>query len=388
MANTPLMHATPASYGADEEAMVRYRAEGERRAAELGNRGPLVLDDEGRLDPVILDAYRRTGFYVFEGVVGADELEDLERDLAELLDRAPVTRGAEVDRHGRPALGSDGTARNLSFVRPLSDPLGGTAVAHGRHQVKMTEPTAAEGAPEWVLQLILGSLQYSEAALRLYGHPGLLAVAEAVHGPDFTPFNEAIWIKQPGLGGSVAWHQDPWTHWDSPDLDGDTHGFNFMAQLYGCNAANGLWVLPGSHLRGKVDITALAAAAGSDRIDGAVPLICAPGDVAITNRQAVHGSFANTSPDPRVTFNFGFHRRRSVLGVTSGGVHNPTGVYDEERIRKRSEVIAYAIDARAQRFPQERRYVYAPFAGEEDRFRWSSSMLDGLRDYNLLDLGI
>jgi hypothetical protein len=388
MANTPLMHATPASYGDDEEAMVRYRAEGERRAAELGNRGPLVLDDEGRLDPVILDAYRRTGFYVFEGVLGADELEDLERDLAELLDRAPVTRGAELDRHGRPALGTDGTSRNLSFVRPLSDPLGGTAVAHGRHQVKMTEPTAAEGAPEWVLQLILGSLQYSEAALRLYGHPGLLAVAEAVHGPDFTPFNEAIWIKQPGLGGSVAWHQDPWTHWDSPDLDGDTHGFNFMAQLYGCNAANGLWVLPGSHLRGKIDITALAATAGSDRIDGAVPLVCAPGDVAITNRQAVHGSFANTSPDPRVTFNLGFHRRSSVLGVTSGGVHNPTGVYDEERIRKRSEVIAYAIDARAQRFPNERRYVYAPFAGQEDRYRWSSTTLADLRDYNLLDLGI
>ena len=40
----------------------------------------------------------------------------------------------------------------------------------------------------------------------------------------------------------MAWHQDGWTHWDSPDLDGGTHGFNFMAQLYGCNSANGLWV--------------------------------------------------------------------------------------------------------------------------------------------------
>ena len=98
-----------------------------------------------------------------------------------------------------------------------------------------------------MLQLIHGSLQYSEACLRLYGHPGLLRVAEAVNGPDFTPFNEAVWIKHPRLGGSVAWHQDGWTHWDSPAFDEGSHGFNFMAQLYGCDAVNGLWVVPGSH---------------------------------------------------------------------------------------------------------------------------------------------
>ena len=26
-------------------------------------------------------------------------------------------------------------------------------------------------------------------------------------------------FKQPGLGGSVAWHQDGVTHWDSVDWD-------------------------------------------------------------------------------------------------------------------------------------------------------------------------
>ncbi len=107
------------------------------------------------------------------------------------------------------------------------------------------------------MQLVLGSLQFSEACLRVYGHPQLLAVARAVNGDDFTPFNEAVWIKQAGLGGSVAWHQDGWTHWESPALDEGTHGFNFMAQLYGCNAINGLWVVPGSHRIGKVDIKAM-----------------------------------------------------------------------------------------------------------------------------------
>ena len=161
-----------------------------------------------------------------------------------------------------------------------------------------------------------------------------------------------------------------------------------MAQLYGCNAANGLWVVPGSHRHGRADIKAMVEAAGSDRLPDAVPLICAPGDVVICNRQAIHGSFANTSPDVRVTINFGFHRRRSVLGVESGGIHNPVAVYDDARIRERSRVIMYAIDARAQRFPDEQRFRYRPLDAERDRYRWNAAAKAGLKDYNLLDLGI
>jgi hypothetical protein len=388
MVKLPLLEVPIVDYGADEPAMVRYRSEGEARAAELGNRGPIRFDADGRLDPAILEAYWRTGFYIFEGVLGPEELEDIEADVADLLDRAPVTKGATVDRHGRTALGVGLEGRNISWVKPLSDPLGGTDLAHGRHPAKMAEPTPPEGAPEWVVQVVLGSLQFSDACLRVYGHPQLLAVAEAINGEDFAPFNEAVWIKHPGLGGSVAWHQDGWTHWDSPALGPGSHGFNFMAQLYGCTSANGLWVVPGSHAIGRADIKAMVAAAGSDRLSEAVPIVCAPGDVAITNRQAVHGSFANTSPDPRVTINFGFHRRDCVLGVTSGGVHNDVAVYDEERIRQRSTAIMYAIDARAQRFPDEPRFVYEPFAGQEDQFRWTPQTRAALRDYNLLDLGI
>ncbi|MEZ5557710.1 MAG: phytanoyl-CoA dioxygenase family protein [Pseudomonadales bacterium] len=387
-ADLPLVRVAIGDYGDDEAAMAAYRAAGEQRAMALGNRGPIRFDADGRLDSSILDAYWQHGFYVFEGVIAADELADIERDVAELLDRAPVTRGAALDRHGRPALGADCQAPTVSWVKPLSDPIGGTDRNHGRHPLKMHEPEAPEGAPEYVVQLVLGSLQFSPACLRLYGHPQLLAVAAAVNGDDFTPFNEAVWIKQPGLGGSVAWHQDGWTHWNSPALDAGTHGFNFMAQLYGCNAANGLWVVPGSHRLGKVDIKAMAAACGSERLPDAVPLICAPGDVAICNRQAVHGSFANTSADVRVTINFGFHRRASVLGVESGGIHNPVSVYDETRIRKRSELIAYAIDARRQRFPAETPFCYRPFAAEQANYRWTPETMASFKDYNLLDLGI
>ena len=76
-------------------------------------------------------------------------------------------------------------------------------------------------------------------------------------------------------------------------------------------------------------------------------MVCAPGDVAICNRQSVHGSFANTSQDWRVTMNFGFHRKSSILNVESVGIHNDVAVYDEQRIRERSRLIGYGIDAEA-----------------------------------------
>jgi hypothetical protein len=363
-----------------------YRTSGTARAMALGNRGPIRFTADGGLHPEILAAYERCGFYVFTGVISAEELADIEADVIAMWENAPLKKGATVDKLGRPALAHDVTAPCLSWVRPLSDPIGGTDKAHGRHPAKMIEPQAPDSAPEQILQLVLGSLQFSDACLRLYGHPQLLRVAQAINGSDFVPFNEAVWLKHPRLGGSVAWHQDGFTHWDSPDLDGHTHGFNFMAQLYGCNAANGLWVLPGSHLQGRVDIKALVAATGSDRLPNAVPMICEPGDVGICNRQAVHGSFANTSDDMRVTINFGFHRRKSVLGFEGGGIHNEVTVYDEARIHERARLIALGIDARRQRFPAEQAYQYAPFVDEP--LVWNEAARASIRDYNLLDLGI
>ena len=77
-----------------------------------------------------------------------------------------------------------------------------------------------------------------------------------------------------------------------------------------------------------------------------------------------------------------------MLGVVSGGVHNPVSTYDDERIRERSRVIMYAIDARQQRFPNETPYRYKPLASKEEQYRWSPELMPNLKDYNLQDLGI
>ena len=385
---TRTTHYVPVTYGEHESSMQQYLALGAEKAANLGNRGPIRFDADGRLHPEITQAYSRCGFYVFTDVIGNDELGELEAEFLDVLDRLPVSIRSTLDKAGRAAIGVGCQAPTVQWVRPLSDPLGGTSKANGRHPAKMIEPTAPESAPEHIVQLVLGALQFSPAFLRLYAHPGLLAVAAAINGDDFVPFNEAIWIKHAGLGGSVAWHQDGTTHWESPTLDEGTHGFNFMAQLYGCTPANGVWVVPGSHRSGRVDIKALVEQGGSDRLITAVPMVCAPGDVVICNRQAVHGSFANTSPNLRVTFNFGFHRRQSVLGATGGGIHNTPVTYDEARIDQRARVIALGIAARSAHYPSETQHVYAPYASRQAGLTFKDDTMTELRDYNLLDLGL
>ncbi len=380
--------APRADYGEHEPVMQAYFSSGRKRALALPNQGPLKFLANGDLYPDIRSSVDEYGFYVLKNVIGSDELGDIEKDVFDILERLPTTKGSSVDKQGRPALGVDCKGASLFWSRPLGDPFGGTERAAGRHPVKMVEPQPSADSPEQTVYLILGALQHSEALLRLYAHPDLLKLAASLNGEDFVPFNEGMFIKQPGLGASVAWHQDGVTHWDNPEWDSSIHGYTFHAQLYGCTAANAVWAVPGSHRLGKIDISDWVADNGSERLPDAVPYICDPGDVVIHNRQLVHGSFANTSPDWRVSFTLGYHRRSSVLDVCSGGVHNATAVYDEARIRERSRMIGYGIDARRQRFTNEAPYVYKPFLKSGEHLQWSTNAKEAIHDYNLLDLSI
>lgn len=377
-----------AYYGDQAEAMRHYLEAGHKTALNLDNRGPIQFDEAGGLDPGIREAYSRYGFYVFTDVLTSEELSDIASDLSAMRERFPTGPESRVNASGQAALGSDSKALTLVWSKPLGDPLGGTSLANGRHQVKMFEPEAAAEAPAAAPFILLGSLQFSEACLRTYAHPQLLRVAEAINGPDFAPFNEALFIKDPGIGAAVAWHQDGVTHWDNDDFDEDIHGFNFMAQLHGSTAVNGVWVVPGTHKLGKLDISKLVAESGSERLEGAVPLVCNPGDVVICNRQLLHGSFPNCGLEPRVTVNFGFHRRSSVLGVQGGGIHSDAQKFDESIIARRTRVLGYAIDARQQRFPGESPYCYKPFAEQDKTFIWNAKAKEDIKDYNCDDLSI
>ena len=375
-------------YGVNSNAMESYLIEGEKKALELNNRGPIKFDSNGSLCSDIRKAYSDNGFYIFENVINPEELKDIKDDLENLRANFPTGPESNLDISGNPAFNSDSKSLTLVWSKPLGDPLGGTELANGRHQVKLFEPEAASDAPQAVPVILLGSLQFSDACLRTYAHPELLKVAESINGEDFAPFNEALFIKEPGVGAAVSWHQDGVTHWDSEDFNEDIHGFNFMVQVYGSTAVNGVWVMPGTHKVGKIDIKKLVAESGSERLEGAVPIVCNPGDAVICNRQLLHGSFPNCGYEKRVTVNFGFHKRSSVLGVKGGGVHSEAQVFDDKIIERRSKSIGYAIEARKAKYKDEIPYSYKPFNVLNKEYVWNDDSRNDLKDYNLEDLSI
>ncbi len=384
-------HDGALSRAAHAASMAEYHKDGLRLADAIGNRGPVRFGPDGKLHPDILAAYWKHGYYVFEGVIDAAEVEELRRDVGVMVERAPVAPDATVDAQGRPALGLDYANLPYRLAKPLEDPWGGTDVLGGRHQTQMAQPEADQGAPEYVPFLMYSMCQAMPAGLRVYGHPHLLAIAESINGADFVPYNDAIFVKQPGLGASVSWHQDGVTHWDAPDWDEGSHGFNFQIQLYPTTPGNCLWIVPGTHKTGRVDIKRVVSGnACGDRLPGAIPLVCQPGDVTMVNRQMVHGSFANSSPDLRISITMGFHRRKSVLGAKAAlGVEEQGVIYDAKRIDERSAVIAVAIDARRQYYPDETAYTYQPFIGREDEYRFNDETFDAvIRDYSTKDLAI
>ncbi len=371
-------------------SLQEYQQAGLARAATYGNRGPLRLTPAGNLHPDIVAAYQAHGFYVFEQVIDATEIDALRHDVQNMITRAPVRPDATVDAQGRPALGQNMTRNPYRLAKPLSDPFGGTDLLGGRHPHQMAEPEAAASAPEYVPFIMYAMCEAMPSGLTLYGHPELLAVAQTLNGMDFVPFNDAIFVKQPGLGASVSWHQDGVTHWGSPDWHEHIHGFNFQVQLYGASVRNCLWVVPGTHKLGRIDIKAkIRDNDGEDTLSDAIPLVCNPGDVTLVNRQVLHGSFANSSDDLRVSLTFGFHRRDAVIGQRAALAVASERTMDADRIERRASVIAVAIDARQQRFPQEPRFNYAPFAGREDEFRSNEDTFNRVvHDYNCYDLAI
>ena len=119
-----------------QRAQQSYVSDGMARALVLGNRGPLRFDQQGRVHEDILEAYWRTGFYVFENVIDPAEIKLLQTEIESLLARAPVDNGASEDAQGRPAFGQEFARPIYSLIPPLTDPWGGTDKLNGRHPTK------------------------------------------------------------------------------------------------------------------------------------------------------------------------------------------------------------------------------------------------------------
>jgi hypothetical protein len=330
-----------------------YCDRGRVRAFELGNRGAVRCDSDGNLAADIVEAYHRYGFYVFTGVLSADEVAELQSEFDELLDNAPLAKDGQVDSHGR-------SVRFPGYYSMSSDKLFGQKGADETHS-----------AP--VIGLVSHPLMMMDSALRVYGHPSIMKMAEAVNGPDFVPFHESIFHKGAGEGPPTPWHQDGRTHWVDggeallqPDGSGHSHGFNLNVSWSTCTPENGLWVVPGSQRQWRL------ADGGSfpeptEVLPDAVPVMMEPGDCAMVSRSSLHGSYRNHSSERRVTMVLGFHKRSSAVGAKTTNVHAfrlPGGsnsrkiTYSEDYVLRRTRMIPLAIDARKQRFVDEEPYEY------------------------------
>lgn len=371
------------------ESIDAYCERGTERAYALGNRGPLAFEENGDVARDILETYRKVGFYVFERAIDPAEITELRNEVNATLAKAPTNPDSRLDANGEPAIGLDLKYPSFKFAKPLSDPYGGTGASNGRYETKMSEPKPAADAPPQTIFFIAGACQLMDSFLRHYGNPKFLRVAESLNGSDFTPFTDGVWIKEPELGTSVSWHQDGTTLWKRPDWHEDMHGFNFMTNLYDTTAENALWIVPGTHKLGKIDIRARVADAGTDRLPDAVPMLVKSGDVAICNRQVLHGSFANTSNQRRVTLVHGFHLRSSVMGAETYFASKSPVRYDEARIHQSSRLISLAIDARRQRYADETPYRYLPLDDEIEQNRFNDITRESLlKNYNMYSLGL
>lgn len=338
---------------AETESWVDYARGGVERARALDNRGPMRFNDKERLEQDILNAYNRCGFYVFTDVVGSEEVRELRDEFDAILDNAPTSKGSDVDQYGR-------TVKFRGYYSFASEDLG---------RKSGIEPS---GEPEpAVIGLVSHPLMMMDSALRVYAHPDILRMVASIHGDDFIPFHESVFHKGAGDGPPTPWHQDGRTHWDElgnsleqSDGSGKRHGFNLSVSWSRCTTENSVWVVPGSHRKWRL------AGGGSfpsseERIPEAVPVLMNPGDCALINRSALHGSYSNRSLERRVTMVLGYHNRASAIGASTINVHafrlpgkEKKVTYSREYIEKRARMIPLAIDARRQRFPDEEPYVY------------------------------
>ena len=157
-----------------------------------------------------------------------------------------------------PALGADGRDRNLGWVRPLSDPVGGTAAVNGRHPAKMIEPAAPEGAPELRrCRSSSGRCSSPRPACACTATPSCCASPRPSTATTSCRSTRRCGSSSPASAARWPGTRTAGRTGTAPTSTPARHGFNFMAQLYGCTSANGLWVVPGSHREGKVDIKAM-----------------------------------------------------------------------------------------------------------------------------------
>ncbi len=157
--------------------------------------------------------------------------------------------------------------------------------------------------------------------------PTLVDAVEDLIGPDILCWNAILWIKEPGTGSFVGWHQDV-TYWG---LDNRSLVTVWVALSEASEAAGCLSVLPGSH-RSTLDHTEtyhadnlLTRGQHIDDIDPAdtVAMPLRPGQASFHNVATAHGSGPNHTDDRRIGLSLHYmptHTRQTLVDWDSAAL--------------------------------------------------------------------
>lgn len=154
--------------------------------------------------------------------------------------------------------------------------------------------------------------------------PGILDAVESLLGPDILCWGSGFFIKNPGDGSFVSWHQDS-TYWglEPPDI---VTAWVAISESVPANGA--MRVIPRTHLQEQLAHRDTFAAgnllsrgqeiAVDVNEDEAISLALAPGEMSLHHVRLVHGSEPNPSDRRRIGFAIRYlpTRVRQVAGTT------------------------------------------------------------------------
>jgi hypothetical protein len=215
------------------------------------------------------------------------------------------------------------SAEEVAGIAAATDQVHAEGVAHGRkfrhgNLFYNVVPDAA-GTP--LVRMVQWPSYHQPVLDAVRLDPRFAALLAPLLGPDIKQIINQLHWKAPGSLGDFAWHQD--SRFRKPDAAYRNLGTSYVQTGLAIDphnpASGGMRFVPGSHLRGPLELDTSGEVLGSALEDAAlataglsaadvVELVLEPGDLALWSPYLVHGSGANRSDHRRRLYINGYVR--------------------------------------------------------------------------------
>ncbi len=209
----------------------------------------------------------------------------------------------------------------IAGIAAATDQIHAEGVAHGRsfRHGNLFYNVAPGTQPQVRMAQWISYHQPVLDAVRL--DPRFEAVLEPMIGLDLKQIINQLHWKEPGGRGDFAWHQD--SRFRRPESAYRNLGSSYVQTGLAIDPhtpeSGCMTFIPGSHLRGDLDLDTTVEVLGTSMSDAvllsadlspedAVPVVLEPGDLALWSPYLVHGSGANRSTHRRRLYINGYVR--------------------------------------------------------------------------------